>query len=54
MAQATAAAFTGARSVELETWEGVGHSPATEAPERFAARLDALLQDLDDPLVAAP
>lgn len=54
MAQATAAAFTGARSVELETWEGVGHSPATEDPERFAARLDALLQDLDDPTEAAP
>ncbi len=43
MAQATAAAFAGARSVTLESWEDVGHSPATEASERFAARVAAWL-----------
>ena len=47
MAARTAAAFTGAAHVELETWDDVGHSPATEAPERFAARLAALLEALD-------
>lgn len=46
MAQRTAAAFTGAPHVALETWDDVGHSPATEAPERFAARLGALLDAL--------
>ncbi len=46
MAQATADAFGAARRVTLETWDDVGHSPATEAPERFAARLAALLADL--------
>lgn len=45
MAQRTAAAFTGAAHVDLETWDDVGHSPATEAPERFAARLGALLEE---------
>jgi len=49
MAAATAAAFTGARSVRLETWDDVGHSPATEAPERFAARLADLLNELPAP-----
>lgn len=44
MAERTAAAFTGAAHVELETWDDVGHSPATESPERFAARLSALLE----------
>lgn len=48
MAQATADALEGARRVTLETWEHVGHSPATEAPERFAARLAALLAALPD------
>ncbi len=47
MAQRTADAFTGTERVELETWDDVGHSPATEAPERFAARLGALLEALD-------
>lgn len=46
MAERTAAAFTGAAQVELETWDDVGHSPATEAPARFAARLGALLEAL--------
>lgn len=49
MASATAAAFTGARRVALETWDDVGHSPATEAPARFAARLADLLGELPDP-----
>ena len=43
MAERTAAAFTGAAHVDLETWDDVGHSPATEAPQRFAARLRALI-----------
>jgi len=49
MAERTAAAFIraagrgGAARVHLETWDDVGHSPATEAPERFAARLAELL-----------
>jgi len=47
MAARTAAAFSGAAHVDLETWDDVGHSPATEAPERFAARLGALLAALD-------
>jgi pimeloyl-ACP methyl ester carboxylesterase len=47
MAARTAAAFTGATRVQLETWDDVGHSPATEAPERFAERLAALLHALD-------
>ena len=46
MAASTADAFTGAAHVQLETWDDVGHSPATEAPERFAARLAELLAAL--------
>jgi pimeloyl-ACP methyl ester carboxylesterase len=52
MAASTAAAFSGAAAgrgadhVQLETWDDVGHSPATEAPERFAARLAELLAAL--------
>lgn len=46
MAEATASAFTGAAALTFETWEGVGHSPATEAPDRFAARLEHLLDAL--------
>lgn len=46
MAERTAAAFTGAAHVALETWAEVGHSPATEAPARFAARLGDLLAAL--------
>jgi pimeloyl-ACP methyl ester carboxylesterase len=53
MAGQTATAFAGAAHVELETWDGVGHSPATEAPERFAARLADLLAALPRE-VAAP
>jgi pimeloyl-ACP methyl ester carboxylesterase len=37
-AERTGAAFVHA-SVQVETWDDVGHSPATEAPNRFAARL---------------
>jgi len=55
MAEATAAAFVGARRVHLETWDDVGHSPATEAPERFAARLaDLLAATAAHPGEAAP
>lgn len=46
MAERTAAAFTGAAHVQLETWDDVGHSPATEAPARFAERLAELLEAL--------
>jgi pimeloyl-ACP methyl ester carboxylesterase len=46
MAERTAAAFTGSAHVQLETWPDVGHSPATEAPARFAARLAELLEAL--------
>ena len=54
MVARTAAAFTGAAHVELETWDDVGHSPATEAPERFATRLGALLETLPATPHASP
>ena len=54
MAARTAAAFTGASHVDLETWDDVGHSPATEAPERFAKRLGALLEALPATPHASP
>jgi pimeloyl-ACP methyl ester carboxylesterase len=40
MARATAAAYAGA---QLVTWDGVGHSPQIEDPERFATLLDAFV-----------
>jgi pimeloyl-ACP methyl ester carboxylesterase len=45
MAAATAAAFVSA-PVRHHTWSEVGHSPASEAPERFAAALGNFLDSL--------
>jgi pimeloyl-ACP methyl ester carboxylesterase len=52
MAAATAAAFVGA-PVQHDLWSDVGHSPASEAPERFAAGLARFLTNLE-PAGGAP
>lgn len=43
MARATAEAF---RCASHEHWQGVGHSPQIEAPERFGERLHSFLKEV--------
>lgn len=43
MARATAAAYPCAT---LELWDGVGHSPQLEAPQRFNRRLERFLEEV--------
>jgi len=46
MVDATAQAFTGAPSTQVEILEGIGHSPMLECPERFVELLSDYLLDV--------